>query len=62
MEVNSAHSTKERAGKYTDMNTPSEWYTAVCLTKRAQPKYEIIEVNTSDVLDFKEVGDECFTN
>ena len=30
--------------------------------KRTQPKYEVIEVNTSDVLDFKEVADECFTN
>ena len=56
------HFTKERAMKYLDMNIPSEWYTAVRLSKRTQLKYEVIEVNTSNVLDFKEVADECFTN
>ena len=30
MEVNSVHFTKDRATKYSDMNIPSEWYTAVC--------------------------------
>ena len=44
------------------MNIPSEWYTAACLSKRAQLKYEVIEVNTFDVLDFKKVADECFIN
>ena len=62
MEVNSEHFTKERATKYSDMNIPSEWYIAVCLSKRTQLKYEVIEMNTSDVLNFKEVADECFTN
>ena len=62
MEVNSVHFTKERATKYSDKNIPSEWYTAVRLSKRTQLKYEVIEVNTYDVLDFKEIADECFTN
>ena len=62
MEVNSVHFTKERATKYSDMNIPLEWYPAVRLSKRTQLKYEVIEMNTSDVLDFKEVADECFTN
>ena len=55
MEVNSVHLTKERAKKFLDMNIPSEWYTAVRLSKRTQLKHEVIEVNTSDALDFKEV-------
>ena len=62
MEVNSVHFTKERATKYSDINIPLEWYPAVRLSKRTQLKYEVIEMNTSDVLDFKEVADECFTN
>ena len=44
--------------KYSDMNIPSEWCTAVRLLKRTQLKYEVIEVNTIAVLDFKEVADE----
>ena len=52
MEVNSEHFTKERATKYSDINIPSEWYTAVRLSKRTHLKYEVIEVNTSVVLDF----------
>ena len=56
------HFTKERATKCSDMNIPSEWYTAVRLSKRTQLKYEVIEVNTSDVFDFEEVADECVTN
>ena len=44
MEVNSVHFTKERAMKYSDMDISSEWYTAVRLLKRAQLKYEVIEV------------------
>ena len=62
IEFKSVHFTKDRATKYLDMNIPSNWYTAVRLSKRTQLKYESIEVNTSDVLDFKEVADECSTN
>ena len=62
MEGESLHFTIERATKHLDINIPSEWYTAVRFAKRTQLKYEVIEVNTSDVLDFKEVADECFTN
>ena len=51
----SVHSTIERATQHSYINVPSKWYTAVRVTKHTQPKYEIIEVNTSDVVDFKEV-------
>ena len=62
MEGDSVHSTIERATKHSNIYTPSEWYTAVRLAKRTQPIYEVIEVNTSDVLNFKEVADDCLTN
>ena len=62
MAVDSVHFTIERATKHSDMNIPSEWYTAVHFAKCTQLKYEVVEVNTSDVLDFKEVADECFMN
>ena len=45
-----------------DIYTPSQWYMAVRLTKLTQPKYEIIEMNTCNVLGFKEVAEEIFTN
>ena len=43
MEVNSVHFKKDRATKYWDMDIPSEWYTAVRLSKRTQLKYEVIQ-------------------
>ena len=57
----SEHFTLERATN-SNFNTPSEWYIAGLLAKRTQLKYEVIEVNTSDGLDFKEVAEEYFTN
>ena len=38
MDVDSVHSTIERATKHSDMNMPSEWYTTVRLAKRTQLK------------------------
>ena len=49
MESDSMRYTIELATKHLDIYTPSEWYNAVRLTKHAQPKYEVIEVNAFDV-------------
>ena len=62
MEVDSVHFTIEQATKHSDMNISSEWYTAVHFAKCTQLKYEVIEVNTCNVLDVKEAADECFIN
>lgn len=32
------------------------------MAKRTQPRYEVVEVDTPDVFDFKSMADECFIN
>ena len=62
MEGDSGHSTIERATKNLDVYTPNVWCTAVRMAKRTERRYEVIEVITSDIFDFKIIADECFVN
>ena len=62
MEGDSVHSTIERATKNLDVYTPNDWCSAVRMAKRTEPRYEVIEANTSDVFAFKSIADEFFVN
>lgn len=53
MEGDSVHTTIERATKDSDIYSPTQWYAAVRMAKRTQPKYEVTEVGTEDVFDLK---------
>ena len=54
MEVDSVHSTIERAKKAGPIYAPSQWYTAARMARRSRP-YHVIEMQTTDFLNFKEV-------
>lgn len=56
MEGDSVHATIEKFTKHRDMYCPNEWMTAVANSKITQPKYEVIEMSTSDFKDFKDLS------
>lgn len=62
MEGDSVHATIEKATKKHDMFGPTDWMTAVSNCKVSEPRYKVLEVDTSDIKDFKDLADHTVSN
>ncbi|VEN55188.1 unnamed protein product, partial [Callosobruchus maculatus] len=62
MECDSVHSAIENHGNKIDIYTPDGWYTPARTAKTKPPFYNVIEMNYSDFLNFKEFSKSAVIN
>ena len=62
MEGDRVHSTIETSTKKLEIYSPSDWISAIKNAKKSIPKYEVKEITTEMIIDFKEFSDKTVTN
>ncbi|KAE8738189.1 hypothetical protein FOCC_FOCC016335 [Frankliniella occidentalis] len=61
MECDSVHATIERKISKIDIFTPSEWFGYIRSAKVNKPQYAVVEVQTEDIVSFKELSQQNFS-
>ncbi|KAK3092227.1 hypothetical protein FSP39_000013 [Pinctada imbricata] len=62
MEGDSVHATIENYTKKLEIYSPDDWKTAIESSKQKSPKYDVIEVKNSCIIDFKECASSVVSN
>ena len=61
MEVDSIHSTIERAKKHVPVFHPDSWAILIRMARRQQP-YKVIQLTYKDIIDLHYLGSVLFSN